>query len=160
MWNATWHNFNVIILIVVWIFRSKRFKTKVQYWHRNNNTSSILTKKLCLLKITWPKKVIPTKSYSLAMLHLHHKIFKSCTTPMTSQAIVSYFLCSQTFSIVTQYMSVSHGHSTICGIEWWLWRRQKGEDSLTSTRHISGLWRMPINRYQSEWVGIAMKRKD
>ena len=25
-----------------------------------------------LLKITWLKKVIPTKSYSLAMLHLHH----------------------------------------------------------------------------------------
>ena len=24
-----------------------------------------------------------------------------------------------------KYMSVSHGHSTICGIEWWLWRRQK-----------------------------------
>ena len=28
---------------------------------------------LCLLKITWPKKAIPTKSYSLVMLHLHHK---------------------------------------------------------------------------------------
>ena len=26
-------------------------------------------------------------------------------------------------------MSVSHGHNTIGGIEWWLWRRQKGEDS-------------------------------
>ena len=62
---------------------------------------------------------------------------------MTSQAIVSYFWCSQTFSIFTQYMSVSHGHSTIDGIEWCLWRRQKGEDSLTSTRHINGLWRCP-----------------
>ena len=30
-----------------------------------------------------------------------------------------------------QYMSVSHGHSTIGGMEWWLWIRQKGEDSLT-----------------------------
>ena len=29
-------------------------------------------KQSCLLKITWPKKVIPTKSYSLAMLYLHH----------------------------------------------------------------------------------------
>ena len=37
---------------------------------------------------------------------------------MTSQAIVSYFWCSQTFSIFTQYMSVSHGHSTIGGIEY------------------------------------------
>ena len=25
------------------------------------------------------------------------------------------------------YMSVSHGHSTIGGIEWWLWRRKKGK---------------------------------
>ena len=47
-----------------------------------------------------------------------HKVFKSCTTPMTSQAIVSHFLCSQTFSTLTQYMSVSHGYSTIGGIEY------------------------------------------
>ena len=37
---------------------------------------------------------------------------------MTSQAIVSYFWCSQTFSIFTQYMSVSHGYSTMGGIEY------------------------------------------
>ena len=37
---------------------------------------------------------------------------------MTSQAIVSYFDVSQTFSTYTQYMSVSHGHSTIGGIEY------------------------------------------
>ena len=36
---------------------------------------------------------------------------------MTSQAIVSYFWSSQTFSTFTQNMSVSHGHSTIGGIE-------------------------------------------
>ena len=34
-----------------------------------------------------------------------------------SQAIVSYFSISQTFSTFTQYMSVSHGHSTVGGIE-------------------------------------------
>ena len=47
-----------------------------------------------------------------------HKVFKSCTTPMTSQAIVSHLLYSQTFSTLTQYMSVSHGYSTIGGIEY------------------------------------------
>ena len=46
-----------------------------------------------------------------------NKIFKSCTTLMTRQAIVSYFWCSQSFSTFTQYMSVSHGHSTIGGID-------------------------------------------
>ena len=54
-----------------------------------------------------------------------------------------FFWAFKTFSIFTQYMSVSHGYSTIGGIEWWLWRRQKGEDSLTSTRRINGLWRCP-----------------
>ena len=56
MQSATWHDFN----------------TKVYIDIKNNNSSSILTKQLCLLKITWPKKVMPTKSYSLAMLYLHH----------------------------------------------------------------------------------------
>ena len=37
---------------------------------------------------------------------------------MTSQTIVSYFWCSQPFSTFTQYMSMSHGHSTIGGIEY------------------------------------------
>ena len=37
---------------------------------------------------------------------------------MTSQAIVSYFIIAKTFSIFTQYMSMSHGHSTIRGIEY------------------------------------------
>ena len=36
---------------------------------------------------------------------------------MTSQTIVSYFYILKTFSIFTQYMSVSHGYSTIGGIE-------------------------------------------
>ena len=64
------------------------------------------------------KNVIPTKSYSLVMLHLLNTKYLSCTTPMTSQAIVSYFSISQTFSSFMQYMSVSHGHSTMGGIEY------------------------------------------
>ena len=70
-----------IFLIVVWIFRLQRFKTKVYIDIENNNTSSILTKQLCLLKITWPKKVIPTKSYSLAILHLHHTNYLNYAQP-------------------------------------------------------------------------------
>ena len=35
-------------------------------------------------------KFNPTKSYSLVMFH-HTRMLSSCTTPMTSQAIVSYF---------------------------------------------------------------------
>ena len=42
-----------------------------------------------------------------------------------------------------QYMSVSHGHSTIGGIGYGGCEEdKKGGDSLTSTRRINGLWRV------------------
>ena len=59
---------------------------------------------------------------------------------MTSQAIVSYFSNLKLFSTFTQYMSVSHGYSTIGGIEYGSCGEDKKEgESLTSTRHINGL---------------------
>ena len=65
---------------------------------------------------------------------------------MTSQAIVSYFSNLNLFSTFTQYMSVSHGYSTMGGIEYndggYVEKTKKGE-SLTSTRLINGLWRCP-----------------
>ena len=144
MWNASWHNFNVILLTCDMNIHIRKIQDKSSYWHKNDNTSSILTKKLCLFKITWTKKVISTKSYSRAMLYLHHTKYLNHAQPRwQAKQLFHTFWCSQTFSIFTQYMSVSHGHSTIGGIEWWLWRRQKGEDSLTSTWRINGLWRCP-----------------
>ena len=67
-----------------------------------------------MAKESYPYKII----YSGYALSSSHKIFKSCTTPMTSQEIVSYFWCSQTFSTFMQYMSVNHGHNTMGGIEY------------------------------------------
>ena len=53
------------------------------------------------------------------MLHFRHtRMLSSCTTPMTRQAIVSYFSNLKLFSTFTQYMSVSHGYSTMGGIEY------------------------------------------
>ena len=64
--------------------------------------------------------------------------------PGISQAIFFTLLLSQTFSTLTQYMSVSHGHSTIGGIEYGGRGEDKKEgDSLTSTKRINGLWRCP-----------------
>ena len=45
-------------------------------------------------------------------------MLSSCTTPMTSQAIVSYFSNLKLFSTFAQYMSMSHGYSTMGGIEY------------------------------------------
>ena len=81
MRNATWHNFNVILLNCGMNIQVRKIQDKSSYWHKNNNTLSILTKQSCLLKTTWPKKVIPTKSYSLAMLHLHHTKYSNHAQP-------------------------------------------------------------------------------
>ena len=62
MWNATWHNFNVIPLNCGMNIHIRKIQDKSSYGHKNNNTSSILTKQLCPLKITWPKKVHPYKN--------------------------------------------------------------------------------------------------
>ena len=44
-------------------------------------------------------------------------------------------------------MSASYGYSTMGGIEYneggYVEKTKKGEDSLTSTRRINGLWRCP-----------------
>ena len=140
MRSATWHNFNANLLNCGMNIQIERFKTKFYIDIENNNTSSILTKQLCLLKITWLKKVIPTKSYSLAMLHLPHTKYLNHAQPRWQAKQLFHTLTFSKNSIFTQYMSASHGHSTICGIEW---RRKKGEDSLTSTRRINRLWRCP-----------------
>ena len=53
------------------------------------------------------------------MLHFRHtRMLSSCTTPMISQAIISYFSNIKLFSTFTQYMSVSHGYNTMGGIEY------------------------------------------
>ena len=38
--------------------------------------------------------------------------------PGSSQAIGSYFLMTFSFSTLTQYISASHGHSTMGGVEY------------------------------------------
>ena len=66
------------------------------------------------------------------MLHLHHTKYLNHAQPlMTSQAIVSYSNFFKTFSIFTQYMSVSHGYSTIGGIEY----GDCGEDKKEKVSH-------------------------
>ena len=74
----------------------------------------------------------------------------SCTTLTTSHAIVSYFWCSQTFSTFTQYMSVSHGYSTIGGIKYdggGCVEKIKGRKSHIDAANQWAM-EMPINRYR------------
>ena len=72
-------------------------------------------------------------------------MLSSCTTPMTSQAIVSHFSNLNLFSTFMQYMSVSHGYSTMGGIEYdggGYVEKTKMRKS-TSTWLINGLGRCP-----------------
>ena len=150
---------NVILFIVAWMFRSKWFKIKVHIDIINSNTSSILTKQSCLLKITWPKKAIPTKSYSLAMLHLHHIKYLNHAQPWWQANQLFH-----TFDVVKPFQLSRNTWAWAMDIAlwwkriWWLWRRQKEGDSLTSTRRINGLWRCPSIDIKCEWVGITMQR--
>ena len=72
---------------------------------------------------------------------------------MTSQAIVSYSNFLKSFSIFTQYMSVSHGYSTTAGIEYDD-RGKYREDKKAGKSQINAAnqraMEMPINRYQCE----------
>ena len=99
-------------------------------------------------KISTLKKAIPTKSYSLVMLCLLNTKYLSCTTPMTSRAIGSYFLTRFNFFNPTQYMSASHGYSTIGEIEYDD-RGKHREDKKVRKSHIDAAnqWamEMPIN---------------
>ena len=81
MRSATWHNFNVILLNCGMNIQIRKIQDKSSYGLKNNNTSSIRAKQLCLLKISWPKKVIPTKLYSMAMLYLHHTKYLNHAQP-------------------------------------------------------------------------------
>ena len=143
MRGATWHNFNVILLNCGMNIQIRNIQDKSSYCHRNNNTSSILTKKSCLLKITWPKKVIPTKSYSLAMLYLHHTKYLIMHNPYDKPSNRFILLmCSNFFNL--------HAiHEREPWTQHYRWNRMevvektKIGDSLTSTRRIDGLWRCP-----------------
>ena len=54
-------------------------------------------------------------------------------------------------------MSMSHGHSTIGGIEWWLWRRQK-EKIVSNQLGVSTGYGDAHQLMSMRGVGIAMQR--
>ena len=92
------------------------------------------------------------------MLHLRHTKYSKHAQPRFQPSNCFILQYSQTFSTFTQYMSVSHGHNTIGGIEWWLWRRQKGGRWSHINQAYQQAMEMPINRCQCERVGIAMRQ--
>ena len=75
------------------------------------------------------------------------------TTPMTSQAIASYFWCSQTFSTFMQYMRVSHGHNTICGIEYGGCGEDKKKEIVSHQLGVS-MGYGDAHQYISMWVSM------
>ena len=142
MSNATYHNLDHISN------HGMNIKTRVI----QSNSLSFDTKTIILrasqqtimsFKISMLKKVIPTKSYSLAMLYLHHTKYLVMHNPDDKPSNCFILQYSQTFSIFMQYMSVSHGHSTIGGIKYDDRGYVGRQKSLTSTRLINGLWRCP-----------------
>ena len=90
------------------------------------------------------------------MLHLHHTKYFIMHNPDDKPSNCFTLQYSQYFSTFTQYMSVSHGYSTMGGIECGgrdRWGEVKKEDSLTLTWLINGLWRCPP-------IGVNMRSRD
>ena len=79
---------------------------------------------------------------------------------MTSQAIVSYFWLSQTLSTSTQDMSVSHGYSTMGGVEYdgggYVEKTKK--EKVTHRRGYSTGYGDALQLMSMWGVGIAMQR--
>ena len=145
MWSATWHNFNVILLNCGMNIQIRKIQDKSSYWHKNNNTSSILFKAIMSSQNNMAKE----------SSSLQNHIVWSCSIFVTQECshlaqprwqakqLFHTLVISNFFSTFTQCISVSHGHSTMGGIEYNDWgcvRRQKGE-SLTLTRLINRLGR-------------------
>ena len=61
----------------------------------------MLTKQLCLIKITQPKQVIPTKSYSLAILHLPHTKYSYHVRPQFQPS--NWYILLTRFSLFNSY---------------------------------------------------------
>ena len=139
MWNATQHNSQCNFLYCGMNVQIQMIQKKDHIDIRNSNTSSILTKQSCLLKITWAKKVIPTKSYSLAMLYLHHTKYLIMHNPDEKPSNCFILL------MFSNFFSLHAIHEREPWIQHYMWNRMvvvektKGEDSLTSTRRIKGL---------------------
>ena len=107
-----------------------------------------------MAKESYPYKII----WSGYALSSPLKIFKSCTTPMTSQAIVSYFWCSQTFSTFTQYVSVSHGYITIGGIKYGGCGEDKKKEIVSHQVGVLMGYGDTHKQISMRGVGIAMQR--
>ena len=153
MRSATWHNFNVILLNCGMNIQIRKIQDKSSYWHKNNNTSSILPKQSCLLKITWPKKVIPTKSYSLAMLYLHHTKYLNHAQPrwqakqlFHTLVISIFFQFSRNTWAWAMDMALWVEYNMMMGV---MWRRQKRRKYHVDEANQRAM-EMPINWCQHE----------
>ena len=72
-----------------------------------------------------------------------HNVFKSCTTPVLAKQLFHTLVFSNLFNFHAIHEREPWTQHYRWNRIWWLWRRQKGGDSLTSTRCINGLWRCP-----------------
>ena len=150
MRSATWHNFNVIFLNCGMNIQIQKIQDISSYRHKNNNTSSILTKQLCLLKITWRKKVIPTKSYSLAMLYLHHTKYLIMHNP--DDKLSNCFI----LLMFSNFFNLHAIHECETWTQHYMWNRMVVVEKTKrrSQSHINQAYQrtmeMPTNRYQCE----------
>ena len=126
-----WHNFNINLLTCDMNIQIRKIQDKSSYWHKNNNTSSILIKAIMSSQNSMAKEISSLQNHivRLCFIFVTQECSHHAQPRWQAKQLFHTYDILKTFSIFTQHMSVSHGYSTICGIEWWLWRRQKRRKS-------------------------------
>ena len=121
-----WHNFNVNLNHGMNI-QIRKIQDKSSYWHKNNNTSSILIKAIMSFQNSMAKESSSLQNHivKICFIFVTQRYLNHAQPRWQAKQFFHTFDILKTFSIFTQYMSVSHGYSTIGGIEWWLWKDKR-----------------------------------
>ena len=116
MWNATQHNLDHIsnhgMNIKTRVIQSNSLSFDIKTIILRPSQQTIMSFKISMLPECYPYKIIQS-----SMLPFPNTRYPSCLSlcQPSNCFILQY---SQTFSTLTQYMSVSHGYSTMGGIEY------------------------------------------
>ena len=115
-----WHNFNVNLLNCGMNIQILKIQDKSSYWHKNNNTSSILIRAIMSSQNNMAKESSSLQNHKVRLCFIF--VTQRCSQLLyprwqAKQLFHTYDILKP-FSIFTQYMSMSHGYRTMGGIEY------------------------------------------
>ena len=114
-----WHNFNLNLLNCDMNIQIRKIQDKSSYWHKSNNTSSILIKAIMSSQNNMAKESSSLQNHIVRLCFIF--VTQRCSQLLYPRWQAKQLFHTQiisNFSSFTQYMSVSHGYITMGGIEY------------------------------------------